>query len=89
MDLFSWVQNWYEKNCNGDWEHSYGIKIETVDNPGWYVEIDLTETYLEDKHFNSIKIERNEDDWFYCAVRERQFVCAGGAKNLIEILSIF
>jgi hypothetical protein len=26
---------WYTKQCNGDWEHSYGIRIDTIDNPGW------------------------------------------------------
>ena len=33
-DLFSWIEKWYANNCNGDWEHSYGITIETLDNPG-------------------------------------------------------
>lgn len=35
---------WFAKQCNGDWEHSHGIKISTTDNPGWMVEISLTGT---------------------------------------------
>ncbi|OAX48412.1 hypothetical protein gpAD87_09590 [Paenibacillus sp. AD87] len=46
MNTLKWLQNWYLENCNGDWEHSYGVKIDTVDNPGWSVEIDLTDTYF-------------------------------------------
>jgi len=29
------IQDWYRRQCDGDWEHSYGVKIETLDNPGW------------------------------------------------------
>jgi len=36
----------YRGQCDGDWEHSYGVKIETLDNPGWLVTIDLTDTTL-------------------------------------------
>ena len=33
--VFQRLQKWYKSQCNGDWEHSFGIKIETLDNPGW------------------------------------------------------
>lgn len=26
--------SWYSQKCNGDWEHSYGVSIDTLDNPG-------------------------------------------------------
>ncbi|GHB54781.1 hypothetical protein GCM10010331_48120 [Streptomyces xanthochromogenes] len=29
------LQSWYSAQCNGDWEHEWGIKIDTLDNPGW------------------------------------------------------
>jgi hypothetical protein len=35
------MQEWYKKNCNSDWEHNYGIKIEILDNPGWALTIDI------------------------------------------------
>ncbi|GGG05927.1 hypothetical protein GCM10010912_58230 [Paenibacillus albidus] len=50
------------KNCNGDWEHSYGVKIDTVDNPGRSVEINWAETYLEDQPIDSIEEERTDKD---------------------------
>lgn len=46
MDVFTWLQDWYIQNCDGDWEHCYGIKIETLDNPGWCIDIDLIGTNL-------------------------------------------
>jgi len=32
---FSRLETWFASMCNGDWEHTYGITLETVDNPGW------------------------------------------------------
>lgn len=39
--MIQWLQNWYSSNCDGDWEHDYGITIETIDNPGWNIKIDV------------------------------------------------
>lgn len=89
MNTLKWLQNWYYENCNGNWEHSYGVKIDTVDNPGWSVEINLAETYLEHTPFDSIEEERSDEDWFYCNVRDGVFHGAGGATNLEEILIHF
>ena len=41
------LDDWFNTQCNGDWEHSHGIEIESVDNPGWMVTIDLRETHSE------------------------------------------
>ena len=38
------LENWYFSNCNEDWEHQFGVKIDTLVNPGWRVEIDLEGT---------------------------------------------
>jgi hypothetical protein len=29
-----WLQKWFESQCDGDWEHEFGITFKTVDNPG-------------------------------------------------------
>lgn len=34
-DVLGRLERWYAAQCNGDWEHTYGITIETLDNPGW------------------------------------------------------
>jgi hypothetical protein len=33
------LDDWYQRNCNGLWEHHGGIRIETCDNPGWLATI--------------------------------------------------
>ncbi|WP_441251052.1 Imm53 family immunity protein [Kitasatospora sp. McL0602] len=47
LDALGFITAWYTGQCDGDWEHEYGIRIETLDNPGWSVEIDLEETELD------------------------------------------
>ncbi len=47
-DVLAELQRWYLAQCNDDWEHSYGVTIETLDNPGWSVHIDLADTALSD-----------------------------------------
>jgi hypothetical protein len=49
MEILQWIQQWYKEQCDGDWEHSYGITIESLDNPGWLVKVDLENTKLEDE----------------------------------------
>ncbi|MET9563851.1 Imm53 family immunity protein [Streptomyces tauricus] len=33
------MQNWYAQQCDGDWEHEWGVEIAMLDNPGWNVSI--------------------------------------------------
>ena len=86
---FIWLQNWYASQCNEDWEHTYGIDIQTLDNPGWLVIIDLGETELENYQFDQVSIKRSKHDWVDCFVQDRKFQGAGGSFNLLEILNIF
>jgi hypothetical protein len=88
-ELIIWLQEWYASQCNGEWEHGYGIHIDTIDNPGWRVKINLKNTSLENNNIPLKNLERNEDDWVQIWVKDSVFQAAGGAKNLFEILTIF
>jgi hypothetical protein len=33
-DNFSWLENWFTRQCDGDWEHGEGVVIESLDDPG-------------------------------------------------------
>jgi len=83
------IQRWYFDQCNGTWEKDYGIKIETLDNPGWYITIDLSDTKLESLHFTPIKMEKNENDWIHCWFENKQFHSACGPHRLHEVFEIF
>ena len=90
MEMIKWLENWYKSQCDGDWEHMFGIKIDTLDNPGWNVEIDIADTELEDKPFNEYEYNLNDDnDWMFCQVKNGKFDAAGDPNKLGEIIKIF
>jgi hypothetical protein len=84
-----WLQEWYERHCNGDWEHQYGVSIDTIDNPGWMVKIDLTGTALEVRTLERVRLEESETDWLHYWVEEDRFEAAGGPTNLTTMLLAF
>lgn len=89
MDVLNWLQKWYRQNCTDEWEHFYGIKIATIDNPGWCVKIDLVDTALENKTFLEIKIDNGDKDWLFCKVENSIFEGVGDSAKLITILETF
>ena len=66
MDPFPFLETFYASCCDGDWEHQYGVKIETLDNPGWDVHVDLVGAPLEQRHFAPSSINRSADGWIDC-----------------------
>lgn len=81
MNILLELQNWYESQCNDNWEHSFGIEIGTLDNPGWYIEIDLSETSLESKFFEEMTINISNNDWIFCKVKDKKFEGCGDSQN--------
>ncbi|MGY4497381.1 hypothetical protein ACVWYH_001308 [Bradyrhizobium sp. GM24.11] len=90
-DVLERLARWYAAQCNGDWEHTYGVKLDTLDNPGWSFKVDLTDTYLLGRSFEKIEEKQNDDhtDFFHCEVKDRQFVGYCPASRLREVISIF
>ena len=89
MNLIREIEQWYSSQCDGDWEHGDGIKLHTLDNPGWRLKIYLVNTNLESRSFQRLEVERSEHDWFHCWVKEGFFEAACGPQNLEEIMRIF
>jgi hypothetical protein len=83
------LQQWYTSNCDGDWEHQYGIEIGTLDNPGWRLEVDLTETVLATCSFPGVEVTNNPTDWYRCGVESRVFKGLGGPENLPDMIRVF
>lgn len=86
---FEFLEGWYRAQCNGYWEHANGITIETLDNPGWMVSIDLAETTLEDHPMQPVRQERSDKDWMVCTVERNQFRGQGDPGKLHQILEVF
>ena len=89
MGLIEQIQVWYIAQCDGDWEHQYGISIETLDNPGWRVIVDLSGTSLENISYQTYQEDKGEEGWIFCEVSGNKFVGSGDAGKLQTILEIF
>ncbi len=91
-DLF-WLTEWFDSQCNGDWEHCYGIDIRNDSGSTWSLEIDIAYTELDNQLFDSFDIKRSEKDWASCLIKPANMgnvlYCYGGLSNLPEMLRIF
>ncbi|HEV3269419.1 MAG TPA: immunity 53 family protein [Candidatus Rhabdochlamydia sp.] len=81
-DDFSWLQQWYQDYCSR-------IHFRNIDNPGWSLTVGLEDTQLEYTNFQQIKIDRSEQDWIFCEVKDLKFEARCGVENLPEVLKIF
>ncbi len=93
MDAMQQLQAWYVSQCNGDWEHEFGIKIETLDNPGWSVSIPLTGTELESQQYETVSDMTPPTEWLHCHVVEThegpRWEGSGGPLMLDQVLRHF
>lgn len=89
MNEIKWLKRWYKSQCDGDWEHCYGVEISTLDNPGWSVKIDVRETEAEGRPFERIFIDKGDDDWYVCQVQDEVFQGSGDPDKLETLISVF
>jgi hypothetical protein len=89
------LQQWYVRQCNGEWEHDCGISIESCDNPGWWVKIQLKGTVLQDRGFRTVEENVDEhgfqisDSWLCCRMQGSEWHGAGDETRLEQILVLF
>jgi Immunity protein 53 len=95
VNALAQLQEWYVAQCNGDWEHTYGVSIGTLDNPGWTLEVELTGTALEAQRFDPVAhgvvadTLDDEQDWLSCEVKGAKFIAAGGPRKLDDMILVF
>ncbi len=87
--ILVWFQHWYANQCNGDWEHGQGVKISSIDNPGWSVDINLEGTIAEDLTMEWKLIERMEEDWYGYSIQSSTYKAAGDPSKLFVLLEKF
>lgn len=97
-DNLNWLAQWYLSQCDGNWEHTYGVKIENLDNPGWSLKIDLSNTPLEDRAFDRAGNGDPSDDleewqrkgtWWVARKEARTFKVSCGPLDLPAAIGVF
>jgi Immunity protein 53 len=90
MDVLDWFARWYEAQCDGGWEHQHGPSIDTIDNPGWSLKIDLTGTDCDGRTLDRIKHNyEHKTDWWTCWTENNVFNGASGPLHLRSLLEAF
>ena len=89
------LQAWFSQNCDGHWEHAFGVSIQSCDNPGWWVKIDVRGTALEHKPYDGVQLGVDDDghsrseSWLHCYCKEGTWNGAGDSEKLEAILEHF
>ena len=84
-----WLQSWYADHCDGVWEHTYGVRVDTIDNPGWSLRVDLVGTELEHRTFTRRDESRSAGVWYVLWVEGQVFYGAGDPKKLEAMIAAF
>ena len=85
----STLEQWYLRQCDGEWEHGFGVEISTIDNPGWSANIDLHNTPKQNATLSRMKTEREHDNWIHYWAEKQKFQIRCGPLNLSEAIEIF
>ena len=86
------IEQWYTAQCDGHWEHKFGVKIDTLDNPGWLVQINLAGTNLEKREFKPLTEGMDSPSstrWHSISVKNATFEAAGDPTKLEFMLRAF
>lgn len=89
MDILDWIEDWFTDNCDGDWESSDAIQINTLDRPGWEVEINISNTSIATMNLEWILNETSKDDWYGVKIADQKFTAAGDPQKLKFLLGLF
>jgi hypothetical protein len=85
----NFIQSWYASNCDGEWEHEFGIRMATTDNPGWHVKIDVCETNLEGVLVERLRRDLPEGGWMIAWSDGKVFQAACSPLSLGDVDGFF
>ncbi|MCW1915703.1 immunity 53 family protein [Luteolibacter sp. GHJ8] len=89
---FSKLVGWYKSHCDRVREHEKGIRLETLDNPGWILKINLVGTNLEGCAMAEVAEGLDDGDhlpWIHCYIRENEFVGACDPDQVARLFAVF
>jgi len=94
-DILSELSQWFARHCDGEREHHHGISIQSTDNPGWWVKVDLTGTELADRPFAPVLEGVDAEGfpaqprWLCCRLQDNAWHGAGDESRLADIIGRF
>jgi hypothetical protein len=89
MDNLEWLEDWYQRQCNGDWEHRHGMQLQTLENPGWHLTINLSGTSAANALPQRLSLDTPCGDWIVCSIGDERFDGLGDPRKLEQIIGVF
>ncbi|HEX4065926.1 MAG TPA: immunity 53 family protein [Acidobacteriaceae bacterium] len=88
-DNLEWLEDWYQRQCDGAWEHNQGIRLESLRMPGWRLTISLEGTSAENAAPNRLVFGTSGEEWIDCTISSERFEGAGDPRRLEQIIGVF
>jgi|HubBroStandDraft_1064217.scaffolds.fasta_scaffold273794_1 hypothetical protein len=89
QDNLEWLEDWYQSQCNGDWENSRGMRLESLNDPGWRLTIHLDGTSAANSRPQQLNLDTPCGEWINCSISEDRFQGSGDPRKLEQIIGIF
>jgi hypothetical protein len=80
---------WYSDQCDGEWEHEFGVRLDTLDNPGWYLRVDLIGTAAERRFVERRRFDFGAGGWVIVGSDGRTFEASSDPSSLNFALEEF
>lgn len=88
-DSLRFLTDWFTRHCDGDWEHGSHIRIESLDNPGWALDVSLVGTALDGRVVDWVRSEQDEMRWLHWRSTGDRFEARCGPRELGRALDAF
>ena len=92
---FATLIEWYVAQCDGRREHDYGVRLGTLDNPGWLLTVDLIHSDLQGQDMPELNEGCNPEGhpvsprWLHASVRANVFRAACDPTQVARLFQIF
>ncbi len=84
-----WLDNWYQRQCNGEWEHQHGMYLQPLEGWGWHLTINLEGTSAVNARPQQVRLDTTGGDWIACSIGADRFEGAGDPLRLEQIIGVF
>ena len=84
-----WLDNWYQQQCNGVWEHRQGVRLQSLEKPGWLLTINLAGTSAVNARPQQWRLDTRGGGWLACSIAGECFEGSGDPRKLEQIIGVF
>lgn len=84
-----WLDGWYQRQCNGEWEHTQGVRLKSLDDPGWHLTINLAGTSAVNARPQQLRLDTQSGGWLACSIAGECFEGSGDPRKLEQIIGVF